>query len=168
MSMEALNRWFTLLANIGVLAGILFLALEISQNTSMMRADSYQNRSDSYRELWMSVPESELLATALAKIDYFSVDCAPEPYSVSTLTDTEVVAIHSFLRSLYVRLDNLRFQYTNGVLDRAFYETNGLRGAAALVPMLETFGIPGMAQAARDMLEENSFDTESHQCAEWF
>ena len=38
--MEKLNHWLTLLANIGVIAGIIFLAVEINQNTDMMRAQT--------------------------------------------------------------------------------------------------------------------------------
>ena len=38
--MEKLNHLLTLLANIGVIAGIIFLAVEINQNTDMMRAQT--------------------------------------------------------------------------------------------------------------------------------
>ncbi len=40
MNTEALNRWLTLTANVGVIAGIVFLAVEIRQNTDMMRAQT--------------------------------------------------------------------------------------------------------------------------------
>jgi len=38
MKIEKLNNLAMLLANIGVIAGIIFLALEVRQNTTMMRA----------------------------------------------------------------------------------------------------------------------------------
>ena len=40
MSMDKLNRSLTLLANIGVIAGIVFLAVEIRQNTEMIRSQT--------------------------------------------------------------------------------------------------------------------------------
>ena len=40
MNMEKLNHWLMLAANVGVIAGIVFLAIEIRQNTDMMRAQT--------------------------------------------------------------------------------------------------------------------------------
>ena len=40
MNQDKLSSYISLLANIGVLAGILFLAFEISQNTNMMRSQT--------------------------------------------------------------------------------------------------------------------------------
>ena len=39
--MERLNQWMTLIANIGVLAGIVFLAYEIRVNTDAVRSSTY-------------------------------------------------------------------------------------------------------------------------------
>ena len=44
--MEKLNQWMTLVANVGVVAGIVFLAFEISQNTEQMMSTSIQNLSE--------------------------------------------------------------------------------------------------------------------------
>jgi len=43
MNLDNLNRWLTLLANLGVLAGIVFLAFEIQQNNTIAKA---QTRSE--------------------------------------------------------------------------------------------------------------------------
>ncbi len=40
MTMDKLNNWLTLLANFGVIAGIVFLAIEIQQNTEMMQSQT--------------------------------------------------------------------------------------------------------------------------------
>ena len=40
MSIEKINTWLTLLANVGVLIGIVFLALEIQQNTEIVKAQT--------------------------------------------------------------------------------------------------------------------------------
>lgn len=40
MDADRLNKWLTLIANLGVIAGIIFLAMELRQNTEMMRAQS--------------------------------------------------------------------------------------------------------------------------------
>lgn len=38
MKPESINHWVTLVANIGVIAGIVFLVLEIQQNTAVTRS----------------------------------------------------------------------------------------------------------------------------------
>jgi len=40
MNLEKLNTWLTLSANVGVIAGIVFLAYELGQNREMMRAQT--------------------------------------------------------------------------------------------------------------------------------
>ena len=40
MSFERLDRWLTLFANLGVLLGIVFLVIELNQNTEAIRIES--------------------------------------------------------------------------------------------------------------------------------
>jgi hypothetical protein len=49
--MERLNQWLTLIANFGVIAGIIFLGLEIRQNSDISMSQVYQARLDSRLEL---------------------------------------------------------------------------------------------------------------------
>jgi hypothetical protein len=39
MKLDSLNKWLTLLANLGVVAGIIFLAIELRQNQSILEQD---------------------------------------------------------------------------------------------------------------------------------
>ena len=48
--MEKLNHWLTLAANVGVIAGIIFLGLEIQQNTRTMQAAAIQDSTDVARQ----------------------------------------------------------------------------------------------------------------------
>ncbi len=50
MDLKKLNQWLTLFANIGVLAGIIFLGFEIRQNTQIMKADAIQESTNIARE----------------------------------------------------------------------------------------------------------------------
>ena len=53
MQFDKLNQWLMLAANLGVIAGIAFLALEVSQNTEALQAQSsynlYQAKTGSFR-----------------------------------------------------------------------------------------------------------------------
>jgi len=52
MKLDKLNQWLTLAANIGVIAGIVFLAYQIKQNTSAIQADSYQGLIETSAGFW--------------------------------------------------------------------------------------------------------------------
>jgi len=45
--MERLNQWLALIGNVGVIAGIIFLAYEIQANTNAVRSATYQAFNDS-------------------------------------------------------------------------------------------------------------------------
>jgi len=52
---DRLNRWITLGANIGVLAGIIILGLEIRQNTLVAKIDSANTLEQNLRGMTMSI-----------------------------------------------------------------------------------------------------------------
>jgi hypothetical protein len=54
------NQWLTLVANLGVIAGLVFLGFEIRQNTNIAKASAYrENVQDiaAWRELFIADPE---------------------------------------------------------------------------------------------------------------
>ena len=62
MKMSVLNHWLSLTANLGVIAGIVFLGIEIQQNTSVTRSIAAQEISNTSVEFFMRVAESPDLA----------------------------------------------------------------------------------------------------------
>ena len=46
MKLDKLNAWLTLIANFGVIAGLIFLAYEIRQNTTQLRAEASYSISE--------------------------------------------------------------------------------------------------------------------------
>ena len=65
--MERVNQWLSVVANAGVLVGIVFLAFEIRQNTEMMEAqtrDSMTGKQMQYAE-WIAT--DDYLAKIMAK-----------------------------------------------------------------------------------------------------
>ena len=65
---DNLNKWLTLVANIGVLVGIFFLALEIQQNTAANRAGSRQLVSDQLISTLALQIDTSVLAIARSKM----------------------------------------------------------------------------------------------------
>ncbi len=59
--MERLNQWLTLIANLGVLAGIAFLAYEIRLNTNAIQSQTRANLfSGAQEELWKNMEYPEI------------------------------------------------------------------------------------------------------------
>lgn len=61
MTMDKLNQWLTLLANVGVIAGIVFLGIEIRQNTEMIQSqtrDSISEKQIAVFEWWATDTEN--------------------------------------------------------------------------------------------------------------
>jgi len=69
MKLSKLNESLTLLANIGVIAGIVFLAIEVQQNTSMMQAQTRDSITQSIltiQEWNTDISNVELMARGVA------------------------------------------------------------------------------------------------------
>lgn len=66
MKLSEINNWFSLIANIGVLAGLVFLGLEMQQNTRMAERELAVSQSDNIHG---QIVESEFLSNILTKID---------------------------------------------------------------------------------------------------
>lgn len=67
MKIENLNNWLSLLANFGVLAGIIFLAIEIQQNTEISQFEALQANRNARIEHFTGVRDSEFIIPILAK-----------------------------------------------------------------------------------------------------
>ena len=105
MNNEKLNKWLSVIANFGVLAGILFLAVEIRQNTETTRAQITQSRADT--------------AIALASA-YFNSDYLPDVNAKirggEELTYQEASRYRAFLRAALRNHQNNFLQYRQGFL----------------------------------------------------
>lgn len=55
VNLDKLNQWLTLGANIGVLVGIIFLAVEMQQNTDMMQAQTRDSITAKQLDMGMAV-----------------------------------------------------------------------------------------------------------------
>lgn len=106
MRTEQLNSWLTLAANLAVLAGIIFLAIEISQNTDMMRTQMNQSRAELAMNEAESMYNSDYIPALLTKIRQGGEVSAEERERYGHL-----------FRALNRNWDNQLRQYREGFLD---------------------------------------------------
>ena len=83
MNLDSANGWLTLIANIGVIAGIVFLALELRQNNDLMGAQDRFNRLTAATLNGTDVIQSPELIIALNK-----------PLSEQTPEDETLLSYH--------------------------------------------------------------------------
>ncbi len=103
MELSQLNEWLTLAANLGVLVGIVFLIVEIRQNTELHKSDS--------RKALLSNDQTSLLV-ALDHHDIFHKMSQPEK-----LSQADQYRL-SFIFAIDIRNREFEyFQYQSGSLD---------------------------------------------------
>ncbi|MCP5347691.1 MAG: hypothetical protein H7A04_12625 [Pseudomonadales bacterium] len=105
MNLEKLQIWSGLLANLGVIAGIVFLAAELNQNSSMMAA---QTRTNITREIIESMEKENdpLILESTQRIQ------AGEPLNAEQ-TQAATILLAQRLR----HWENVLYQYDNGLFD---------------------------------------------------
>jgi len=67
MNLDSTNRWLTLVANIGVMAGIIFFAFELRQNTVAMQLEAASNYQTSFNEVELLIVGNPEFAELLRK-----------------------------------------------------------------------------------------------------
>ncbi len=103
MDFDRLNRWLTLGANIGVLIGIVFLAVEIRQSTKVARAEMTKDLYLASRTAIMDIASDDSLARISAEIRQFE--------------NEDVMRRNMFYQSFF-RLYELQHNlYSQGLLD---------------------------------------------------
>jgi hypothetical protein len=95
-----------ILANVGVLAGIIFLAIEISQNTAVVEAEMSQNRTDTAMSEAQSIYNSDHLPAILTALR-----------NGESITDVDQERIYHWARSFNRNMDNQLRLYRQGMLD---------------------------------------------------
>jgi hypothetical protein len=67
LELDKLNKWLTLVANIAILGGLVFLVLELRQNTNAIRSAAVQEATNIAREhplMYVQNPEVNRLQMA--------------------------------------------------------------------------------------------------------
>lgn len=105
MNIERMNTWIALVANVGVLLGLIVLMVELNQNTTIARASTWQDLTIQLVQMQQSRAENRELAEIDLKVR-----------QGSELSELEVIRFRSLLRSS-IAIGNLAFaQYEDGLI----------------------------------------------------
>ena len=111
MKLDLINRWLTLAANIGVLAGILVLVLEVRQNTVAIQSAAASSLQAAYSEAELLIAGDQDFAEVLVK-----------GRDADGLSPTEQLRLLGFYRTVLRGWQNTHYQYLSEVLDPGLWE----------------------------------------------
>jgi hypothetical protein len=103
MNSDRLNRWMTLGANVAVLAGIIFLASEMQQNTVATELEAASNFQNNFSQIELFIAGSPEFAELLNK-----------GREGEELTSTEQLRLSVFYGNVLFSWQITHFQYLSG------------------------------------------------------
>ena len=147
MDAKKANQWLTLVANIGVVAGIIFLAIEIRQNTDsqnefirVAQANAYQARAFAASAKWSTFASSpEVVESMVAFNEAGGMNSASDALAAMSADD--------YQRMIYIALaqaailDNNFYQYRLGYLDEDRYHSIDARNLQGIIPLFDALEI---------------------------
>ena len=103
--MEKLNQWLTLAANFGVIAGLIFLGLEIQQNTISTRMAARENATQGHIDYLGYLLDNTVLARANEKLT-----------NNQPVNDLEDNQMRIFLQMRWRHYERVYYQYRNDLI----------------------------------------------------
>ena len=109
MDSENLNRWLSLLANIGVVVGIFLLIAEVNHASRLAEVEAYQTRIRDIQELNIQIALSDSFADILSKLSSEGVE---------SLSPEEALRARAWYGAIMRGMQGQYYQYQNGFLER--------------------------------------------------
>jgi hypothetical protein len=132
MDSDKLNTWLSLLTNLGVVAGLAMLVIEISQTNNLAEAAAAQRRSDQIMEAQKDYALSDYLPSIVVKYREGGID---------TLTAAEVSRYQLWESARRIRMSAQYRQYRMGYLDRETAERTVLDAALGYADIWDDLGL---------------------------
>ncbi|HUE87450.1 MAG TPA: hypothetical protein VMO26_15350 [Vicinamibacterales bacterium] len=108
---DRLNRWLTLLAHLGVLAGLLLLIIELGQNRQMTRAQTRNELAMGVINLMTVAAGDSQLAGIIRRAD-----------AGEELTADEYQQYRRYTIAIYRYYENAFYQYRQGLYDKPEFD----------------------------------------------
>ena len=147
MDADRVNRWLTLIANISVVAGIIFVAIEIRQNTEsqdefvrVAQANAYQARAFAASSTWSTFASSaDVINTWAAFNDAGGMESAGE--ALASISAQDQARMYYIALAQVAILDNNFYQYRQGYLDADRYQTIDATNLQRMLPLFDALEI---------------------------
>ena len=152
MDSDRLNRWFTLGANLGVIAGLIFLGLEIRHAQMAMQSQAFQARALDAISWSLDMAKEEDLGRMHILIESGTMD-------PGSLSEADWQIAYFLLDGARLDTDNEHYQFQNGFLDSGFYYGVTVPMIRLYAPIWRQFGVqegrPEFRREVDRILEES-------------
>jgi hypothetical protein len=130
---DRVNRWLTLAANVGVIGGLLLVALQLRQTTTAILGATYQAGAESSAEWnkWV-VEQVDLIPAAMRFRDSGRRD---------GLSAADQFRLEIMMMAAFRRLDGMFYQHELGLLGDDYYETLFKADMETWVPRWRDWGL---------------------------
>jgi len=141
-----LGQTVAIAANIGVIGGIVFLALELQQTQQAMSSQAYQARAFDAIDWDLELLGNDRALRVATLIDSGQLE-------IDTLSAEEKFAAVLMLETYMVDSDNEHYQYQNGFLDEGFYENGTVEFIRRFAPTWRRAGLIEPRPGFRDEVD---------------
>ena len=136
MDPQKLNNWLSVIANFGVLIGILILVVEIGQNSELMRVQIEQQRSDAYVAWQREIASGDHAAPLFAKLTALQDKVDPsEIFEHEDFSPEERERLASVVLARFYDYENLFAQYQRGFISEAYWQERITEGTQEWAPL---------------------------------
>ena len=113
MNLDSMNRWLTLAGNIGVLAGIIFLAFELQQNTVATQLEASSGFQNSFSEIELFIAGNPEFTELLLK-----------GRNDEEISDADALRLWVFYGNVLRQWQFTHFMYLSDALHDDIWQTN--------------------------------------------
>ena len=157
MTIMELGALGELLGAIGVIATLVYLAVQVKQNTRSLEASqrlalaqTYQMRSDALQHMLVQAATSDV-GEILAKLTEAGYPERVE--SLEVLSNLEHSRFRQWQIAQQAHWDNMHFQYQQGFLDEEYYRDEFVLRVTRLWPIWKALNLKGARKSFIDELE---------------
>ena len=130
MESDRVNRWLTLVANIGVAIGLVLLIFEFRESRNLAETEAAVRRLDQIQIAQLELATSEFLVPIRVKA---------RSEGVESLTDVELQRLQLWEGTVRLRMRSQYIEYVRGYLDQDT-ANRMIQSAARMLPYWEELG----------------------------
>ena len=113
------NLWFELIGLFGVISSLVFVGVEIRQNTAAVKGATHQTVAEQINELTLTIASDERLAKIVSSMYNDNKQRAD-------MSSEDQLSLDFLLLTGYRRVENIYLQYKNGLLTEDAFSRIGM------------------------------------------
>ena len=113
------SSWYELIGLLGVVSSLVFVGIEIRQNTSAIKGATHQTIAEQINDLTLTIASDERLAKIVSSM-------YSEGKKREDMSPEDRLSLDFLLLTGYRRVENIFLQYEDGILDERAFNRIGM------------------------------------------